>query len=300
MAAILLSGAAGSAKKLKYTVSSSGADLGEVTVEGERFPRPADRGGRPRPRRRLTPGAPGIRRRWRPRSCRRRRAAPRTGRRFSSALAVTTSPAAVTISTASRLSMVRPYLPISQPSPPPRVSPAMPVVETTPPVVASPWQAAARLSSFQVTPPCAQTVRRAGSTLMPFIGARSIIRPPSVTARPATPWPPPRTEISAACSRPRFTASTTSGTVRQRAMSAGCLLISPLCTRRVSSYTGSAGSISSPVNDALTWSGTTIALCIHRSSLPLLSELQVHGGRPACRPRVVCVSAPCRRTGRPV
>src|SRR5690242_19067516 len=65
-----------------------------------------------------------------------------------------TWPSAVTTSTASRLSTVRPYLPISQPSPPARVRPAIPVLETTPPVVASPWPAAARLSSFQVAPPC--------------------------------------------------------------------------------------------------------------------------------------------------
>src|SRR6266568_1969684 len=181
---------------------------------------------------------------------------------FCPAFAVTIRPSAVTTSTASRLSMVRPYLPISQPSPPPRVSPAIPVVETTPPVVASPWQAAARLSSFQVTPPCAQTVRLAGSTRIPFIGARSIIRPPSVTARPATPWPPPRTEISVACSRPMFTASTMSGTVRHRAMSAGRLSIRPLCTLRVCSYAGSAGPISSPVNDARTSSGTPIVLLL--------------------------------------
>jgi len=58
---------------------------------------------------------------------------------------------------------------------------------TPPPVVASPCPAAARLNSFQVTPPCAHTVRLRGSTLTPLISARSIIRPPSVTASPATP-----------------------------------------------------------------------------------------------------------------
>jgi len=35
-------------------------------------------------------------------------------------------------------------------------------------------------------------VRLAGSTWMPFIGARSIIRPPSIVPRPPTLWPPPR------------------------------------------------------------------------------------------------------------
>ena len=37
---------------------------------------------------------------------------------------------------------------------------------------------------------------RSGSTAIAFISARSIITPPSVTARPATLWPPPRTETS--------------------------------------------------------------------------------------------------------
>ena len=46
-----------------------------------------------------------------------------------------------------RLSRARPYLPISQPSPPPRVSPAIPVVETTPPVTARPCSCVSRLSS---------------------------------------------------------------------------------------------------------------------------------------------------------
>jgi hypothetical protein len=69
-------------------------------------------------------------------------------------------------------------------------------------------------------------------------------------------------EISVACSRPRFTASTMSGTVPHRAMSAGRLLVRPLCTLRVCSYAGSAGPISSPVNDARTSSGTPIVLPI--------------------------------------
>ena len=45
-------------------------------------------------------------------------------------------------------------------------------------------------------PPWARARRRCGSTSTPRIAARSIINPPSVTARPATLWPPPRTEIS--------------------------------------------------------------------------------------------------------
>ena len=38
----------------------------------------------------------------------------------------------------------------------------MPVVETAPPVTARPWPAAASLSSFQVTPPCAVAVLSLG------------------------------------------------------------------------------------------------------------------------------------------
>ena len=58
---------------------------------------------------------------------------------FSSALARTVCPSAVTTSAASRLSQVRPYLRISQPMPPPSVRPAMPVWEICPPVTARPW-----------------------------------------------------------------------------------------------------------------------------------------------------------------
>jgi pectate lyase len=57
---------------------------------------------------------------------------------FSSSLAWTTTPSAVTSSAASRLSQARPILRASQPSPPPSVNPPTPVVETRPPVVASP------------------------------------------------------------------------------------------------------------------------------------------------------------------
>ncbi len=56
----------------------------------------------------------------------------------SEAPARTTSPAAVTTSTDSRLSMVMPYLRLSQPKPPPSVSPARPVVELMPVGVARP------------------------------------------------------------------------------------------------------------------------------------------------------------------
>ena len=92
-------------------------------------------------------------------------------------LAVTSSPSAVTRSTESRLSTVAPYLRISQPMPPPSVRPAMPVWVTIPPTVASPWSCVSRSSSPQSTPACARAVLACGSTLMPFIGERSITSP---------------------------------------------------------------------------------------------------------------------------
>src|SRR5262249_60879874 len=56
----------------------------------------------------------------------------------SLALAWRNWPSAVTISAARRVSQARPYLPASQPRPPPSGRPAMPVLETTPPLVAQP------------------------------------------------------------------------------------------------------------------------------------------------------------------
>jgi hypothetical protein len=74
--------------------------------------------------------------------------------RSPSSLAVVTAPEARTTSAERRLSTAIPYLPISQPRPPPRVRPAIPVVETTPrrgeaegrrrPVVLPPGDAALR------------------------------------------------------------------------------------------------------------------------------------------------------------
>ena len=125
---------------------------------------------------------------------------PRSAQKRSgsvSSLAVTTSPDASTTSAESRLSTAIPYLPISQP---------MPAAERETrrsrwsrrcrSVVARPKAPVARSNSPTVTPACARAVRRAGSTWIPFISERSIISPPSVTALPATLWPPPRTEIS--------------------------------------------------------------------------------------------------------
>jgi hypothetical protein len=68
--------------------------------------------------------------------------------------------------------------------------PAMPVIETTPNGVASPNACVSRSKSPRVRPGWALAVRRAGSTLTPFMGERSSISPPSHTALPATLWPP--------------------------------------------------------------------------------------------------------------
>ena len=62
----------------------------------------------------------------------------------------------------------------------------MPVLEIAPPVTASPCAPVASLSSLQSSAAACGAVPRSGSTAIAFISARSIITPPSVTARPAT------------------------------------------------------------------------------------------------------------------
>ena len=80
--------------------------------------------------------------------------------------------------------MVRPYLPISQPSPPPRVSPAMPVLDTTPPVVARPWpgRGAVEFLPRDCRPGPRPPGCRGVDPDPASAATRSIIRPPSVTA----------------------------------------------------------------------------------------------------------------------
>src|SRR3954454_5911052 len=134
-----------------------------------------------------------------------------------SSVTSSTSPSAVTSSTASRLSAARPCFAISQPRPPPSVSPATPVWEIAPPVVARPCSAASRFSS---------------------------------AARPASLWPPPRTEISSPSRRAKWTVSTMSAVFRHCAISAGRRSIIALWTRRASSYPASEGSRMVPVNAA--------------------------------------------------
>jgi len=97
----------------------------------------------------------------------------------------------------------------------------MPVLETTPNVVARPNACVSRSNSPNVRPVSARTVRRAGSTRMPFIVERSIMRPPSQTDLPATLWPPPRTETRRSCSLAKRTQAMASATPVHRATIAG-------------------------------------------------------------------------------
>ncbi len=56
--------------------------------------------------------------------------------------------------------------------------------------------------------------------------------PPSQVPWPATLWAPPRTAVSSRSLRAKRTASTTSATLAQRAISAGRRSIAPFQTRR--------------------------------------------------------------------
>ncbi len=167
---------------------------------------------------------------------------------FSSSLARTTRPSAVTISAASRLCDVKPYIRSSQPLPAPSVRPAMPVVVMRPPVVASPCACVAASNSPQVTPAWARTTRASGSTSIRFSGERSSMIPSSQTACPLTPWPPPLTESGRPVSRASRMPATTSAAPEQRTISRGRRSIIALKTVRASSYPSSPGSRSSPVN----------------------------------------------------
>ena len=113
--------------------SSSGASGRELAQEAAAPPAPARAASRSgRRARSARPGAGRTRRRWRCRSCRRRRAGPRTARARCSASTRSRSPSAVTRSTARRLSTVSPCRRIRCPKPPPSVSPPMPTWLTGP------------------------------------------------------------------------------------------------------------------------------------------------------------------------
>jgi len=126
--------------------------------------------------------------------------APRSAQsRSGSPAASMISPSAVTSSAPVRLSQVAPNRRASQPIPPPRVSPASPVWLTMPAVTARPCRWVAASNSPFRTPAPARASRRDGSTWTWRMARRSITRPPSQTARPATPWPPDRTATGRPC-----------------------------------------------------------------------------------------------------
>ena len=110
----------------------------------------------------------------------------------------------------------------------------MPTSEAMPIVVASPWVCVWRSNSPNVSPGWARAVRLSGSTRMPFICERSIIKPPSHTQLPAMLWPPPRTATASSCSRAKRTLRTTSLASAHRAIRAGRLSISRFQIMRAS------------------------------------------------------------------
>ena len=132
-------------------------------------------------------------------------------------------------------------------TPPLSARPATPVSDTTPPGAASPSGAVTWSTSAHVAPPWTWTVRPPSSRRTPRIGDRSMTRPSSTMAVPATLWPPPRTERGSACTAANRTAVATSLASAQRAMSAGRLSIIPFQTRRASSYAGWSGVMTAPV-----------------------------------------------------
>ena len=160
---------------------------------------------------------------------------PHSSSGFSSSLACTSCPSAVTTSAASRLSQVRPTLRISQPMPPPSVNPAIPVVDTSPPVTASPNACVSWSKSAHVQPPSATAVRRAGSTRTLVMADRSMTMPPSQVEKPGSECPPPRTATSRFSLRAKSTARMTSATPAQRTISAGRRSWAPFQIARASS-----------------------------------------------------------------
>ena len=160
---------------------------------------------------------------------------------WSSSLAATSSPSAVTTSAPTRLSTLRPCLRVSHPIPPPRVRPATPVCVTIPAGTASPNACVARSSSPRVTPASTSARPFPSSTRTPFIADRSTTRPSSQSARPPTPWPPLRTDIRRSCSRANRTALRTSDASAHRATSPGRRSIAPFQIERASSYPSSVG-----------------------------------------------------------
>ena len=154
----------------------------------------------------------------------------------SVALAVTSSPAAVTTSADRRLSQVMPYLRRSV-----AVAPAQGEAADAGggDVPAGGGQAEHLGLPVDVGPrgPAgdAHRPRRRGRPARPAAATGRPSPPPSPTALPATLCPPPRTATASPCARAKFTASITSAAPAQRAITSGRRSIIPFQMRRAPS-----------------------------------------------------------------
>ena len=189
---------------------------------------------------------------------------------FSSSLAVTTLPSAVTTSAETRLSQASPYDGDNHPMPPPSVSPPTPVALISPPVVAKPktWVPASK--SPHVAPPSTRARPARGSTRTLRMQDRSIMSPWSQTALPDTLCPPPLTDRRRSFSPAKLTAAITSDTPAHRTIIAGLRSIIPFQIRRDSSYSKDAGVITEPRNSSTNVS-TTSLFTFTRCCLPMNS-----------------------------
>jgi hypothetical protein len=196
----------------------------------------------------------------------------------SSALAVTTSPSAVTTRAARSASAARPSLRSSQPEPEPSVKPATPTDGIRAPVTASPCAWVAASSSRHVAPPWTRAQRRAGSTYTARMRVRSITSAPSPTANPPGACPPPRTVTGSSRSRAWRSAEATSCAPAQRAIIAGMWWTAAFWTVRASSKAASPGISTSPAKSRIGRS----TVVMHRS----LRRATTHriGGFPSCSP----------------
>ncbi len=178
---------------------------------------------------------------------------------FSSALACTSVPSASTTSASSRLSIVRPYLRVRWPMPPPSVSPPTPVVEMIPHGVARPARGSPRSTSPQVRRRRRARCARPASTSMPRSATRSMTTPSSQMPRPPPLCPPPRTASSRSCRRAKLDRRARRRPASRSGRSAPGAGRSSRCRRRAPRRSpASSGPISSPAKPA---SSRRAAIC---------------------------------------
>ena len=159
-----------------------------------------------------------------------------------------TSPLARTSSRETKLSQVSPCLRENQPMPPPRARPPTPVSDMMPAGTMSRCGAVAASTSPRRHPPPTWTSLRSASTVTSRSPLRSMVRPPSDMALPATLWPPQRTLGGRPCSRATVTAATTSEVLVQRRMRPGRRSIMAFQIVRARSYSAWSGPMMSPLN----------------------------------------------------